>query len=156
MCIRDSNTDVDIESNSLKINQSEAQACKLILEGILLSGSENSSQQDLSLGIITPYRAQIACIRQVISTIDHPIIADITIDTVERYQGSARDVIILSTCVNYPFQLRSLQSLSDQGIDRKLNVAFTRAREQFILVGNRDILSQSNSYRHLIGRSYEY
>ena len=150
------NTDVDIESNSLKINQSEAQACKLILEGILLSGSENSSQQDLSIGIITPYRAQIACIRQVISTIDHPIIADITIDTVERYQGSARDVIILSTCVNYPFQLRSLQSLSDQGIDRKLNVAFTRAREQFILVGNRDILSQSNSYRHLIGRSYEY
>ena len=144
-------TDADIESNSIKINQSEALACKHVLEGILPDLAE-----DQSIGIITPYRAQIACIRQAISTIDHPLIADITIDTVERYQGSARDIIILSTCVNYPFQLRSLQSLSDKGIDRKLNVAFTRAREKFILIGNRDILSQSRSYKEIIARCHEY
>ncbi len=150
------NTDVDIASNSLKINQSEAMACKRILEELLTTTSRDHLHKDVSIGIITPYRAQIACIRQVISSIENPLIADITIDTVERYQGSARDIIILSTCVNYPFQLRSLQSLSAQGIDRKLNVAFTRAREQFILIGNRDILSQSDSYKQLIARSYEY
>ena len=144
-------TEADIESNSIKINQSEADTCRQIIEDLMLDLPENHS-----IGIITPYRAQIACIRQAISTIDNPQINDITIDTVERYQGSARDVIILSTCVNYPFQLRSLQSLSDRGIDRKLNVAFTRARERFILVGNKDILSQSPSYKEIISRCYEH
>ena len=79
----------------------------------------------------------------------------ISIDTVERYQGSARDIIILSTCMNYRFQLNSLQSLSQEGIDRKLNVAFTRAREQFILVGNQTLLEHSQSYAELIGRSHK-
>ena len=78
----------------------------------------------------------------------------VTVDTVERYQGGARDIIILSTSVNFLFQMGSLISLSENGVDRKLNVAFTRAREQFILVGNENILVQNDLYKDLIKRCY--
>ncbi len=84
---------------------------------------------------------------------DPALIELISIDTVERYQGGARDIIIMSTSMNYAFQMNALVSLSQEGIDRKLNVALTRAREQFILVGNPNILRQNKLYDSLIARA---
>jgi|APTNR8051073442_1049403.scaffolds.fasta_scaffold00134_13 DNA replication ATP-dependent helicase Dna2 len=103
-----------------------------------------------SIGVITPYRAQIARIRQTLaeSGFDPD---QITVDTVERYQGGARDIIIISLCTNTLHQLNILSSLSDEGIDRKLNVALTRAREQLIILGNPELLAHSAIYRELIG-----
>ncbi len=103
-----------------------------------------------SIGVITPYRAQIARIRQTLteSGFDPD---QITVDTVERYQGGARDIIIISLCTNTLSQLNILSALSDEGIDRKLNVALTRAREQLIILGNRELLEHSAIYRELIG-----
>lgn len=103
-----------------------------------------------SIGVITPYRAQIARIRQTLaqSGFDPD---QITVDTVERYQGGARDIIIISLCTNTLHQLTILSSLSDEGIDRKLNVALTRAREQIIILGNPELLAHSAIYRELIG-----
>ncbi|MBL7991156.1 MAG: hypothetical protein JNN25_06940, partial [Candidatus Kapabacteria bacterium] len=76
----------------------------------------------------------------------------ITIDTVERYQGSERDIIILSFAVNFPSQVRSIQSLSlDGSIDRKLNVALTRARERMIALGCTEALAQSPILNRFIG-----
>ena len=103
-----------------------------------------------SVGIITPFRAQSARIQQILQ--EHcPECADlITVDTVERYQGSARDIIIMSTCIGQPEQLSMITSISDEGIDRKLNVAITRAREQLIVLGNRNILTINSVYKKLI------
>ena len=103
-----------------------------------------------SIGVITPYRAQIARIRQTLaeSGFDPD---QITVDTVERYQGGARDIIIISLCTNTLHQLNILSSLSDEGIDRKLNVALTRAREQLIILGNPELLAHSAIYQELIG-----
>lgn len=101
-----------------------------------------------TLGIITPYRAQIAEIYAHLSTDLKKLV---TIDTVERYQGSEREVILLSLAVNNAFQLRNLQSLTLDGmVDRKLNVALTRAREHVVVVGARDILEENYHYRLLI------
>jgi DNA replication ATP-dependent helicase Dna2 len=44
----------------------------------------------------------------------------------------------------------ALVSLSQEGIDRKLNVALTRAKEQIILIGNEDILSKNTVYKTLL------
>ncbi len=74
----------------------------------------------------------------------------ITVDTVERYQGGARDIIIISFCINRANQLDSLVSMSQEGIDRKLNVALTRAKEQIILIGNKNLLSKSSGHKDLI------
>jgi DNA replication ATP-dependent helicase Dna2 len=101
------------------------------------------------VGIITPWRNQIATIRAALraSSLSADVANGLTIDTVERYQGSARDVILLSACIQSPLQLRQLVSLSQDGIDRKLNVALTRAREQLFLLGDETLLSQDAGYR---------
>ncbi len=109
-----------------------------------------SKHYDLSdIGIITPFRAQIAKIRQVLETaaIDPDAL---TVDTVERYQGGARKVILISLCTNSEAQVSTLTSLSDEGIDRKLNVALTRAREHLVLVGNEQLLRGEKAYSQLL------
>jgi len=144
-------SEVDLESESIKINRHEAQAVRRIITQLLQTYLESGKNMDAgSIGVITPYRAQIAAIRQELD--DHNIAYEglITIDTVERYQGGARDIIIMSCCMNYSFQLKALVSLSDSGIDRKLNVAITRAREQFMLIGNQAILCQNQMYKSFI------
>jgi DNA replication ATP-dependent helicase Dna2 len=47
--------------------------------------------------------------------------------------------------------LKNLQSLTYDGkVDRKLNVAISRAKEQFILLGNKEILEMSQHYKKTI------
>ncbi len=109
---------------------------------------------DRSLGVIVPYRNQIAVIRQALEDLNLPGLSDITIDTVERYQGSERDTIIYSFTVRKRYQLAFLtaERFVENGtlIDRKLNVALTRARERLYLVGNRQLLSADPLFRTLI------
>ena len=107
-----------------------------------------------TVGVIVPYRNQIAMIRKEIERLGMPELADISIDTVERYQGSQRDVIIYSFTIQQRYQLDFLtaNSFTEDGhvIDRKLNVALTRARKQLILTGNVGTLSQSPVFSRLI------
>ena len=100
-----------------------------------------------TLGIIVTYRKQIAAIREVLP--------DVAIDTVERYQGSQRDVIIYDFGISRLYQLDFLTAstfVDDEGqvVDRKLNVALTRARRQMLMVGNTRILAHNALLRQLI------
>ncbi len=107
-----------------------------------------------TVGVIVPYRNQIAMIRKEIERLGMPELADISIDTVERYQGSQRDVIIYSFTIQQRYQLDFLtaNSFAEDGhvIDRKLNVALTRARKQLVLTGNVGTLRQSPVFSRLI------
>jgi len=98
-----------------------------------------------TVGIIVPYRNQISTIRAEIARTRLPGGADITVDTVERFQGSQRPVIIYGFTVSRPDQLDFLTDniIVDEGveIDRKLNVAMTRAREHLVMVGNARLLA---------------
>ena len=98
------------------------------------------------MGVITPWRAQIAQVREslAISGLDPD---EITVDTVERYQGGARDVILISTCVHSEQQLAALVNLSGEQVDRKLNVALTRARQHVVMLGNPAVLKKDERYR---------
>jgi DNA replication ATP-dependent helicase Dna2 len=99
-----------------------------------------------TVGVITPFRAQIANIRQKLPA----KYQDITIDTVERFQGSERDVIIVSFAVKNPLQLRAIQSINAKGVDRKLNVILTRAKEHLVLLGSEAILRASPIFTKLL------
>ncbi len=133
-----------------KTHAGEAQAAAQICIRLhALYGRCGKAWQSGSLGIITPYRAQIAQIRHALQSAGFEGLYP-TIDTVERYQGGARDAIVLSLCAHSERQLRSIGSFSEEGIDRKLNVALTRARELLIILGDPTVLSKVELYRSLI------
>lgn len=107
----------------------------------------------ISIGIITPYRSQIALIKREIHELNVPELNAISVDTVERFQGSQRDIIIYSFSINKPYQLdRLVNNIEDKGqiIDRKLNVAITRAKKQLFVIGNPSILSNNLTYYRFI------
>ncbi|HMQ48739.1 MAG TPA: AAA domain-containing protein [Saprospiraceae bacterium] len=143
-------TAVDDLSLNQKTNRYEANLVADLIDAFNgLYQNSGKTMNKKSLGIITPYRAQIAQIKAVLE--DRQLYSEqLTIDTVERYQGGARDIIILSLCTNTLGQLESLSSLSDEGVDRKLNVALTRAREHIVILGNRDLLGKKAIYQELI------
>ena len=107
-----------------------------------------------SIGIIVTYRHQIAQIHRKLAQLGLPQLETITIDTVERYQGSQRDVIIYSTGVQDQDGLDFLTSncFEEDGhtIDRKLNVAMTRARKQLIITGQEALLRKNAIFSELI------
>lgn len=109
-----------------------------------------------TIGVIVPYRNQIAMVRRALSRYGIPALLEISIDTVERYQGSQRDLIIYSFSVRRPYQLDFLTSSriqeGEELIDRKLNVALTRARLQMILIGHVPLLRRDPLFARLIDR----
>ena len=142
------------ESNN-KVNPDEAQVVASLVRSLYDLTRKNGQAWSPAqqVGIIVPFRGQIAMVRQALRERQVPDSDSITTDTVERYQGSQRDVIIFSTVVRQHYQLQILSNpveSNGQPIDRKLNVAITRARKQFFLVGNVRLLRQANDYRSLI------
>lgn len=142
----------DPAGSSAKTNHSEAVIAARLAAKIYQQHAHqfNSAR---TLGVIAPYRSQIALIKREISTLGIAALNDILVDTVERFQGSERDVIIYSFCVNYPYQLKFLSNLTEEDgvlIDRKLNVALTRARKQLFLTGVASLLKQNPIYASLL------
>lgn len=137
---------------SNKINETEADVIVALVKSLrdVYQANDRPFGSEM-LGIIAPYRNQIALIKHKLAQANIPDTQHIMVDTVERFQGSQREVIILSFCVNKPYQLNFLCNLSKDGkVDRKLNVALTRARQQLFLVGNARILRQRPVYATLL------
>ena len=136
-----------------KVNTSEAVIVAEQLKRIYDEHREDFNPQQ-TVGVIVPYRNQIAVIRREIELLGIEPLNRISIDTVERYQGSQRDIIIYSFTIQNPYQLDFLTAncFEEDGviIDRKLNVALTRARKQLIITGNRRIISRNDIFRRLV------
>lgn len=140
---------------SEKVNAGEARiVADLVVRIRRMAGSAFSNEK--TIGVIVPYRNQITMIRREMERRGLDCAADICIDTVERFQGSQRDVIICSLTVNNDAQLDFLTAncFDENGrtIDRKLNVTLTRARRQMILTGNPEILRHNGVYAELMER----
>ena len=136
-----------------KINKTEAEMIAATAVAAYRLHANNFSVAH-TIGIIVPYRNQIATVRNAIDRYGIEHLHDITIDTVERYQGSQRDIIIYGFTVSKPYQLNFLCNnvFEEDGavIDRKLNVAMTRAREHLVLIGNALLLQLNHTFAQLI------
>ena len=140
-------------SPSAKTNKTEAQMIAATVRAIYELTSEGFDK-DKTVGVIVPYRNQISTVRNEIDRYGIPCLHDITIDTVERYQGSQRDFIIYGFTIQQPYQLNFLTNdvFEEDGmiIDRKLNVALTRARLNLILIGNPVLLNMNITFSNLL------
>ena len=141
-------------TDSVKINHSEACLVARLAEAVYRQYTTTEGFDAAhTLGVITPYRSQIALIRQELAALGIPELDTVLVDTVERFQGSERDVIIYSFCVNRVYQMKFLANLTTDGgvtVDRKLNVALTRARKQMFIVGVPELLRQNPIYAALL------
>ncbi len=139
-----------------KTNRDEAKSISRFVEAYYKLHIENDIPCNPSeeIGIIVPFRNQIAMVAREIANLKIPNSKDIVIDTVERFQGSQRELILFGTTISNPKELEMLSSLTSNVdgvvIDRKLNVAITRARKQMFIFGNYDALSASQLYKELI------
>ncbi len=134
-----------------KTSDAEARVVREIVAGLLARGI---SQQDI--GIIAPYRAQVANLRRHLFSDDETIgwealsyDTQLSVDTVDRFQGGERPVIIMSFATTARLELES--QLRDHLTNpHRLNVALTRAQKKLILVGNASALESLPVFDRLI------
>lgn len=143
-----------IEERQPKANVAEANKIVEIVVAISKLYEQNNMpfHPARQIGIIVPFRRQISLVRSLLEKADATF-AEVVIDTVERYQGSQRDIIIYGTTITQSYELDNLSNIvndSSSPLDRKLNVAITRARKQLFILGNEHLLSRNVLYRKLI------
>ena len=147
-------TEAPESSPSDKVNQNEADIIAATVVKIHEMTTRNFDAEK-TVGVIVPYRNQIATVRSTIEKYGIKALQGITIDTMERFQGSQRDYIIYGFTIQKYYQLNFLTSnvfedFDGSIVDRKLNVAMTRARKHLIIVGNPDLLAQNLTYNKLL------
>ena len=100
----------------------------------------------IDVGIISPYRAQVQYLRRLLMKREFfkPFRRQISINTVDGFQGQERDIIVISLVrSNDEGQIGFLRDL------RRMNVAITRARMKVIILGSRQTLARHTFYRQL-------
>ena len=133
-----------------RINKTEA---KLTLAALQLYfdkvGKERILSERIDVGIISPYRAQVQYLRQLIKQDPYfkPFRSLISVNTVDGFQGQERDIILISLVrANDEGQIGFLRDL------RRMNVAITRARMKLIILGDAPTMTKHPFYKRL----YEY
>ena len=130
-----------------KVNQQEVDAVRKAAQHLI---SKGYSPQDI--GVVSAFKAQADSLRKALSQ-QSPWLEKDAIGTVHTFQGSERRVIILSTKV-------CRQSDNISWFDREpnlLNVAVSRAKELFVLVGDLNLLEAKGSYtRELVAYIQEH
>ncbi|PSQ06414.1 AAA family ATPase [Halobacteriales archaeon QS_6_71_20] len=87
------------------------------------------------IGVIAPFRAQVAEIGRR---------TDAAVDTVDRFQGSSEEVIVVSFVATGDLDSPIFEDT------RRVNVALTRARTALCLVGDADALASEPFYRRML------
>lgn len=132
---------------SNKVNKIEAEIASNIAKSMARKFGNRLENSDI--GIIVTFRLQGNEIFKNLGELSQIV----DVDTVERFQGSERRTIIISFAVNRPFDIELVSNVTSFNgiiVDRKLNVAITRAKEKLIILGNAQILMHSPVYSKLI------
>ncbi|MCH2023260.1 MAG: AAA domain-containing protein [Saprospiraceae bacterium] len=128
---------INPESQSF-FNPEEYYILRQHLDNLLVTLGE----QNISIGIISPYREQVIAIQDaILKDLDHFPNADIEVNTIDAFQGQERDVIYIS-------MVRSNDNgeigfLKDT---RRMNVAMTRAKKKLVIIGDSATLASDKFY----------
>jgi ATP-dependent RNA/DNA helicase IGHMBP2 len=129
-------------------NAEEAQLLLKIVDQLIAEvGIESWLEERISIGVITPYSAQVEQLQKLFesATFYEPLKKLIAINTVDAFQGQERDVIAISFVrSNDKGEVGFLADI------RRTNVAMTRARKKLLIVGDSATLGSHPFYLSLI------
>ncbi|MBT1700628.1 AAA family ATPase [Fulvivirgaceae bacterium PWU4] len=131
-----------------RLNEEEARLLIHLVEMLVEEiGASAWVDEQLTMGIITPYRAQVDHLQKLAeaSPVLEPLQALITINTVDAFQGQERDVIAISFV-----RSNDKGEVGFLGDIRRTNVAMTRARKKLIMVGDSATLGSHPFYLKLL------
>lgn len=111
-------------------------ASKLLLE---------PGMKGLTVGLIVPYQRQRSLIQDLF--VDKKLLRQLSVNTIDSYQGQERDVILLSIA-----RTSGIGFLNDH---QRLNVALTRARKAMYIVGNFSSLQTTEIWKDLLSDAKE-
>ena len=133
-----------------RVNKGEAILTLSLLQIYLQRiGKQRVLDDRIDIGIISPYRAQVQYLKRLLKKrpFFKPYRHQISINTVDGFQGQERDVIIISLVrSNEIGQIGFLRDL------RRMNVAITRARMKLFILGDAPTLTRHPFYKRL----YDY
>lgn len=130
-----------------RINKAEAELTLTVLQDYFTKiGKARVLDERIDVGVISPYRAQVQYLRQLIRKREFfkPYRSLIAVNTVDGFQGQERDVILISLVrSNDEGQIGFLSDL------RRMNVAITRARMKLIILGDAKTMNHTPFYKKL-------
>lgn len=136
-----------------RLNKTEAQLTLEALKAYIRRiGSQRLLNERFDIGIISPYRAQVQYLRQLVGRDAElrPFRRSISVNTVDAFQGQERDVVLVSMVrANAEGQIGFLRDL------RRMNVAMTRARTKLIILGDSTTLTRHRFYNELHRRCHK-
>ena len=97
-----------------------------------------------SIGIISPYKAQVLAMEEHFSE-EWVSSYDITVNTIDSFQGQERDVIYISLARSNEDGV--IGFLSDL---RRMNVAMTRAKKKLVIIGDSGTLANHKFYQDFL------
>jgi ATP-dependent RNA/DNA helicase IGHMBP2 len=131
-----------------RVNKEEAHLLITLVEKLVEDiGPSEWLNEQITLGIITPYSAQVEFLNKLAedSAILEPLGKLISINTVDAFQGQERDVIAISFVRSN--DKSEVGFLSDI---RRTNVAMTRARKKLLMIGDSATLGSHPFYLDLL------
>ncbi len=105
------------------------------------------AEQNLVTGVISPYKAQVKKLNELLDEQEvlEPVKGQIDINTVDAFQGQERDIIYISLVrSNDEGEIGFLADI------RRMNVAMTRARKKLVIFGDTATLGKNGFYNELL------
>ncbi|MEF8774391.1 MAG: AAA domain-containing protein [Halobacteriales archaeon] len=113
-------------------NPAEAEAVASVVGESLDAGVDPGD-----VGVIAPFRAQVA-------ELGTRLPDAVTVDTVDRFQGSSKEVVVVSFVATGDLDGPIFED------PRRVNVALTRAKKSLVLVGDEDALRSEPLYDRMV------
>jgi hypothetical protein len=129
----------DATQGTSRNNPVEADVCAAIVQDIF----QRDTKGDLEVAVISFYKSQIGLLREKFRAADigqnYGFNVNRDINTVDQFQGSERDVVIVSL-------VRTGPRLTGEFVRdfRRINVAFSRAKKLLIILAGRETFSASD------------
>lgn len=107
------------------------------------------------IGIVTPYAAQRRLLSRLVQALDLTDWVDV--GTVHTFQGGEAELIIFDSVLDKPYwTARLCNPNQSKEVKRDLNVALTRARSKFLLVGSSEWLNRHAKPTSGLGQLWHY